>query len=213
MTGEDIPFWIVAAGGKYDLTIKWWDVKRFQEVVNRFRGRIQFVQVGSRGHCHPKLEGVVDLRGKTDPRQLIRLVYHSQGVLCPVTGLMHLSAAVKCKWRGWQTRPCVVIAGGREPAHWEAYPGHQFIHRNGALRCGGQGGCWRDRTFRLGDGDKRDRPPNLCVDVVNGLPRCMDMISAAEVIARIETYFVGDKAKYLQSRQRTAVERGEGNRD
>ena len=24
VTGEDTPFWIIAAGGKYDLTIKWW---------------------------------------------------------------------------------------------------------------------------------------------------------------------------------------------
>ena len=38
---------------------------------------------------------VLDLRGKTDLRQLIRLVYHAQGVLCPVTLAMHLAAAVE----------------------------------------------------------------------------------------------------------------------
>ena len=34
-----------------------------------------------------------------------------------------------------RNRPCVVIAGGREPPHFTAYPHHQFIHTVGALRC------------------------------------------------------------------------------
>ena len=49
LTGEDTPFWIVAAGGKWDYTIKWWDWRRYQEVVDHFHGRIQFVQVGGAG--------------------------------------------------------------------------------------------------------------------------------------------------------------------
>ena len=39
----------------------------------------------------------------------------------------------------------MVVAGGREPAQWEAYPHHQFISTNGALRCCEQGGCWKSR--------------------------------------------------------------------
>jgi hypothetical protein len=38
VTGEDTPFWIIAAGGKCDLTIKWWQAERYQEVVDHFRG-------------------------------------------------------------------------------------------------------------------------------------------------------------------------------
>jgi ADP-heptose:LPS heptosyltransferase len=208
VTGRDIPFWIVAAGGKYDLTIKWWQSGRYQEVVNHFRGRIQFVQVGEGGHHHPKLEGVIDLRGRTSLRELVRLVYHSQGVLCSVTALMHLAAAVETKRGGPATRPCVVIAGGREPTHWEAYPHHQFIHTIGALPCCANGGCWKDRTVRLRDGDARDRPHNLCVDVVGGLPHCMDLIQPQEVAHRIERYFDGGVIKYLSPRQRQAGERG-----
>src|ERR1700722_16876137 len=60
MTGADTPFWIVAAGGKYDITIKWWDSSRYQQVVDHFRGQIQFVQVGDQGHHHPKLQGAID---------------------------------------------------------------------------------------------------------------------------------------------------------
>jgi len=92
-TREDIPFWILAAGGKYDVTIKWWSSPRYQQVVDYYRGKIQFVQVGSYGDHHPPIKGAIDLRGRTNLRELIRLVYHSQGVLCSVTGLMHLAAA------------------------------------------------------------------------------------------------------------------------
>jgi len=201
ITGEDTPFWIVVAGGKRDYTIKWWDSARYQEVVDHFDGKILFVQVGEKGHFHPPLRGVLDLRGKTDLRQLVRLVYHAQGVLCPVTLLMHLAAAVEVKPGRSQNRPCVVIAGGREPPQWEAYPHHQFIHTAGALRCCDNGGCWKSRTFPLGDGDEKDRPENLCVDTVGQLPRCLDLISAAEVMRRIELYFEGAALEYLTSAQ------------
>ncbi len=195
--GKDIPFWIVVAGGKNDVTIKWWDRERYQQVVDHFRGKIQFVQVGAKEHNHPRLDGVIDLRGQTDLRQLVRLMYHAQGVLCPVTLAMHLAAAVEVKGGIPKNRPCVVVAGGREPAHWEAYPHHQYIHTGGALLCCDNGGCWKSRVVPLGDGDERDRPENLCVDVVGKLPRCMDAITAAEVIRRVETYFEGGACRFL----------------
>jgi ADP-heptose:LPS heptosyltransferase len=185
------PFWLLVSGGKLDYTIKWWDHDRYQEVVDHFKDRIQFVQVGERSHHHPSLRGVVDLRGRTTLRQLVRLMYHAQGVISPVSLLMHLAAAVETPPGAPRNRPCVVVAGGREPPHFTAYPHHQFIHTVGALRCCPDGGCWKSRTLPLGDGDEKDRPAELCVDVVGRLPRCMHMISAAEVIRRIEVYFVG----------------------
>src|SRR6185503_18359660 len=164
--------------------------------------------VGDLGHHHPRLNGVIDLRGQTSLRELIRLVYHAQGVLCSITSLMHLAATVETKSGRPGTRPCVVIAGGREPAHWEAYPGHQFIHTNGALRCCLRGGCWRDRMVPLRDGDKRDRPENLCVNVRDNLPKCLDLIKASDVISRIEIYFATARFKYLASREQLAAKRG-----
>ena len=166
ITGEEVPFWLIVSGGKDDFTIKWWDHRRYQEVVDHFRGRILFVQVGEEHHYHPPVRGVLDLRGKTDLRQIIRLMYHAQGVLCPVTFLMHLAAAVETKPGMPANRPCVVVAGGREPAQWEAYPHHQYIHTNGALRCCENGGCWKSRTIPLGDGDAKDFAESLCMDVV-----------------------------------------------
>lgn len=195
------PYWLFVSGGKYDFTIKWWDPARMQQVVNHFLGRIDFVQVGDGSHHHPALEHVVDLRGQTTLRQLIRLVHHAQGIISPVSLLMHLAAAVETPaWR-LRHRPCVVIAGGREPPHWTAYPHHQYLHSVGALACCDNGGCWRSRTLPVGDGDEKDHPDQLCVDVVGTLPRCMDLITAADVIARVELYFTGGALSNEQRRE------------
>src|SRR4051812_7072076 len=120
--GHAGPYWVVAAGGKYDFTAKWWDPDGWQAVVDHFRGRIQFVQCGAAGDWHPALDGAVNLVGKTSVRDLIRILYHADGVLCPVTFAMHLAAAVPTRPGGPGLRPCVVVAGGREPPHWEMYP-------------------------------------------------------------------------------------------
>src|SRR5262245_38315537 len=186
LTGKPLPYWVVVAGGKFDFTIKWWHFRRWQAVVDHFRDRLLFVQVGENHHYHPSLNGVLDLRNKTSLRELIRLIYHAQGVLCPVTLHMHLAAAVENKPGGPPSRPCVVVAGGREPPHWEAYPTHQFLHTVGLLPCCAAGGCWRSRSVPLGDGDEKDKPEHLCVDVVNNLPHCMDLIQPPAVIERIE---------------------------
>jgi ADP-heptose:LPS heptosyltransferase len=107
ITKEPVPFWIIVAGGKNDFTIKWWDPVRWQKVVDHFRGKILFVQVGEANHVHAPLRGVLDLRGKTSLRQLVRLMYHAQGVVCPVTMLMHLAAAVEVKGGKPKYRACV----------------------------------------------------------------------------------------------------------
>jgi hypothetical protein len=183
-----LPWWIVAAGGKYDFTIKWWSRRRYQEVVDRLRGVVHFVQVGESGHYHPPLRGVTDLRGRTTLRDLVRLAYHCHGVLCGVTLHMHLAAALPAFPGRPLPRGVVVVAGGREPPHWEAYPGHQFLHTVGMLPCCAYGGCWRSRTVPLGDGEPHDNPQHVCLDVTNGLPHCMDMISSAEVAAAVAKF-------------------------
>jgi hypothetical protein len=196
------------AGGKYDITIKWWSWRRFQQVIDHFRDRILFVQVGQEEDFHPELRGVLDLRGQTDLRQLVKLVYHCQGILCPVTSVMHLAAAVECRRDLAPSRPCVVVAGGREPVQWEAYPQHQFIHTIGALPCCREGGCWRSRTERLFDDEPWDQPDQICLDVVGGLPRCMQIIDAAEVVCRVQKYFNGGVTRYLTVSQARAARRG-----
>lgn len=193
-------FWILVAGGKYDFTAKWWNPRSYQHVVDHFRGRIAFVQVGEMNHWHQPLEGVLDLRGKTDTRQFVRLMHHAEGVVCPVTFAMHLAAAVQTRPGRPTNRACVVIAGGREPAQWEAYPHHQFLSTNGALWCCDQGGCWKSRCQPVGDGDQKDQ--SLCLQPVMlaptlRIPRCMDLIKPEDVIRRIELYYDGGALSYL----------------
>jgi len=207
LTGRDIPFWIISAGGKFDVTIKWWSHERYQTVVDHFRGKIQFVQVGDYGHWHPRLEGAIDLRGQTSIRQLIRLVYHSQGILCGVTGLMHLAAAVETKPGMPPVRPCVVIAGAREPAHWEAYPHHQFLQNVGATPCSAHGPCWKARTVPLGDGWLQDEKDHLCEKLVGDLPRCMDLVTVQDVVRAIEVYFAGGALAGLKPAHQRAAQK------
>jgi len=202
------PYWLIAAGGKYDMTCKWWNPAFYQKVVNRLRGRIKFVQIGAAGDWHLPLDGVVNLVGQTDLRQLVRLVYHAEGVVCPVTFPMHLAAAVPP--RDGHYRPCVVIAGGREPAHWEAYPTHRFLHTTGALECNVQGGCWRARCQPVGDDHAFDDPDALCVRPVQvaddlKVPRCMFMIKPRDVVRAVNLYYRGAIVKpmppVLETRQ------------
>lgn len=201
LCGKDVPYWVVSAGGRYDIPIKWWATERYQQVIDSFRGKLQFVQVGRVGHHHPRLEGVMDLRGRTSLRQLIRLIHHAEGVLCGVTSLMHLAAAVPRPADRSGLRPCVVIAGGREPPHWEAYPGHQFLHTVGALECCRNDGCWKARTRSLGDGAREDEPDCRCRDVVGGLAHCMALITVKDVVGRIETYLQGGAAQHLRAQE------------
>jgi len=181
VTGDDRDFWIVDAGHKSDVPLKAWPAENFQKVIDHFKDKIQFVQIGHKDHHHPDLKGVINLVGKTDIRQLIRLVYHSVGVLTPVSLPMVMAAAVPVKWGNPRLRSCVVIAGGREPNHWHQYPGHQYLHTISALPCCEQGGCWIAKD---------------CTSMKNGVPKCMRMITVNEVISAIKRPYLGGILKY-----------------
>ena len=106
--------WLIITRGKYDFSIKWWVHDRYQEVVDHFKGRITFVQVGRSDHNYFPLQNVIDLRGKTTIRGLIRLTYHRRGVVTPTTFAMHLAVTVEMRENPISRRTCVVIAGARE---------------------------------------------------------------------------------------------------
>lgn len=180
------PYWVMIAGGKRDLTTKWWPTARYQQVVDHFAGRIRFVQLGAADDHHPRLNGVVDLVGRTSLRQFVCLIRHCEGVLCPVTCAMHVAAAFD--------KPCVVLAGGREPVAWEMYPTHQYLHTVGQLPCCRTGGCWKARVEPLHDGDA-DRDSNLCQLPTRAdgqsSAACMSLLSAPDVCRAIERYLTG----------------------
>jgi ADP-heptose:LPS heptosyltransferase len=156
VTGRPTRYWVLNAGVKQDYTAKQYPF--YQEVVGLLLGRVLFVQVGQADHLHRPLRGALDLIGKTDDRQLVRLVHHAEGVLGPTSYLMHLAAALE--------KPAVVLAGGREPRQWNTYPRQVLFSSVGGLwapeqGCCRQGGCWVSRVVPAGDGDAKDG--SLCV--------------------------------------------------
>lgn len=187
------PFWLINAGHKSDYPLKQWGFENWQRLVDILADRIQFVQVGELSspealeahhkgkggqivHEHPELRGVLDLRGKTDLRQLIRLTYHAQGAVCGVTCLAHMMAA----WR----KPCVTIAGGREPRRWESYPMHRYMDTLGQLPCCDYDGCWLD-------GQMKGKENKLCKRMAGGRPLCMRMITPERVADEVMGYYRG----------------------
>jgi ADP-heptose:LPS heptosyltransferase len=176
-------YWIVCSGGKRDLTNKLWGHHNYREVVSSLKGLVWFVQVGGSLDDHLRILDAEDMVGKTTLRQLFNLVRRARGVLCGVSLLMHVAAALE--------KPAVVIAGGREPVSWNSYPKQQYVHTVGSLPCrdvkGRVGGaCWRSRVVPLGDNTVLDKNP--CERPANGIPRCMEMISPASVAELVLRY-------------------------
>lgn len=137
--GGRVKYWLVNAGRKDDYPAKWWGTANFQKLVDLLRGKVLFVQIGETGHEHPPLTGVLDMRGKTDTRQLCRMVFHAAGGVGPSTFLQHLCAAFE--------KPYVCLAGGREPLAWQHYPRQATLSTIGATPCtkSRQGvSCWSD---------------------------------------------------------------------
>lgn len=177
-------FWLINSGHKKDYPLKQWGFGRWQKLVYLLKDRIQFVQIGELGdnHIHQELDGTFNLLGKTDLRQLIRLSYHAQGGVSHVSLLHHLMAA-------WQ-KPCVTIAGGREPRRWESYPHIRYMDTNGLLPCCAYDGCWQ--TGRM-EGDCCTLLPEnkTCKNMVGCEPKCFAMIEPEQVARELMNYFYG----------------------
>lgn len=166
--GYDGAYWVINAGSKNDFPLK--QYHRYQEVVDLMIDRVKFVQVGDKAHNHPALKGVIDLRGKTNHRELFRLVYHAHGVLSCVSYPMHIAAAFQ--------KPTVVVAGGREGTRWELYPNHRFLYTNGALPCCAYDGCWKSKL-------------DECAALKESYPLCMWLIEPRMIADAIDMYYQG----------------------
>jgi ADP-heptose:LPS heptosyltransferase len=199
-------YWVVAPGGKRDCTAKMWDWRRFQKVVDHFDGLIQFVVIGRGDHLLDMPRGAVSFVDKTrdNLRALVPLVYHAHGCVSGVSFLMHLAAAVPPNpklARDRSRKPCVAIYGGREPPGFTAYyTNHQVLHTNGALPCCDNGGCWQSRIVPIAKDPEHNN--RMCHHTVERdgrtIQRCMDMITAEEVIRAIERYYDGGLYHYDQ---------------
>lgn len=197
-------YWVVLSGGKLDMTTKWWDPARYQEVVDRLAPfGVRFVQCGAahHAHVHPPLRGALNMVGRTENvRDFFGLVAHADGVVCGVTGAMHVAAALE--------KPCVVVAGGREEPTWEAYAltnawtsvkprvPHRYLHTVGTLPCCLAKGCWKKRTVPIEPADRTDprQAAKLCDAPVRAegrppVPACLDAITPDHVVESVLAYY------------------------
>lgn len=205
-------FWLVMCCGKSDFTAKWPDPVKIQNVIKKYEGKITFVQVGELHHFHPKLKGAIDLRGKTDLRQLCRLVYHAKGFLSPTTSLPHLFAASESKHGFPQRKAGVVLLGGREPVAWVSYSGQTVLHTSSMLSCCDNGGCWASRASKMGDGDTKDEKHTCLFPIDTGRDyklngrkfrfmeaKCLNMITEKRICDAIDMIHDGDMYKFGSS--------------
>lgn len=171
-------FWLLNAGWKPDNKLKYYH--RWQEVADlfnkRFGGAIRLVQIGHQSHNHKRLNGVYNLIGKTDLRQLIRLCWWSHGTIGPISFQFVLSAAFE--------QPHVVVAAGKEGVRWHIYPNGRYIYTNGALHCCKWDGCWKGGSH------------GECIDLLYDVPRCFHLIEPYMIIDAVEMYYKGGMLEY-----------------
>lgn len=194
-------YWVILSGGKHDFTTKHYVYGRHQQVVDALRAmNIPVVQAGAadRGHYHPRLNGALDLVGKTTLREFMRLIAQSEGVICTITAAMHIAAAFD--------KPCVVTGGGREEWWWEGYTNavsnfgpvasgkvkveHRYLHTLGLLDCCKTKGCWKNKTST----DEQDGRKSYCrrpvrVETGQRVPECMAMIQTEHIVEAVHSYY------------------------
>ena len=177
----DEPYWILTVGCEPGWPAKLWPFEYWQEVINT--SPVRFVQAQKLGDPFPVMDGVIDYTGRTENiRDLMKLFLHAEGSAGLVSMHMHMSAAFD--------KPCVVVAGAREPPWFTQYMGHQYIQNCGAVACsmaqnGYQvGGCWKCSTEAC---DKRREQYDM------GEHTCMSLIRPEEVAGAIDKYSKGKR--------------------
>lgn len=166
-------YWVINAGYKADVILKHYPF--WQEVADRLKNKVQLVQIGAANDHHTPLENVFNLIGQTSIRELIRVIYQSEGTIGPISAQFVIAAAFN--------KPSVIVAGGKEPPRWQMFNNHRYLHVCGCLPCAPGNGCW---TGKYQD----------CKSRVGDVPRCFAMISPDEVARNVLLYYDGGILKY-----------------
>lgn len=192
-------YWAFLSGGKNDFTAKVWSSAYWQETVDQLNALgIPCVQIGGtdKGHWHPEVKNVLNLVGKTSLRDMMRVIYHADGVICGITSAMHFAAGLQ--------KPCVVLAGGREAWWWEAYVRensglggaavaaklaypHRYLHTIGLLDCCQRHGCWKNKVIKTQDDTSACTYP--IIKPGQSVPKCLDMITPHHVVEAVMSYY------------------------
>jgi ADP-heptose:LPS heptosyltransferase len=195
-------YWILVPGNKSDFTTKAWSAHRWQQLADGMSAAgLHMVRCGAthQGNVNPPVDGAIDLVDKTNLRDLLWLIYHAEGVVCPVTCFMHMAAAFD--------KPCVVLAGGREHWWWEAYVNvagvenfgpysqsvkvpHRYLHTQGLLDCCKDRGCWKNKILHT----QKDKHRSYCKRPVDDgygqkIPECLKMVTVEHVLEAVMSYY------------------------
>jgi ADP-heptose:LPS heptosyltransferase len=201
-------YWVIVGGGKLDITVKHWQYEKWQAVVDGLAARgIKTVQVGAyaANHWHPTLRNAFSAVGYTEEsptrnaeRDLFSIIHGAEGVICGITGVMHIAAALQ--------KPCVVLGSASEEPWWEHYSDeygamgakepvavpHDYLTHFGKLHCCADLGCWRKLTIPLNNADVVERKDKLCLEPVRmegqAVAACMMSISPEDVIEKVMSH-------------------------
>lgn len=181
-----MPYWIICTTGEKGWGCKMYPTNKWQEVIDQ-NPDLTFVQIGTAEDNAPRLKGknVIDHIGKTQSREtgirdLFKLFLHAEGSIGLVSFHMHLSGALY--------KPCVVIAGGREPVSFTRYAGHAYLSNDGMLPCAVKA-CWHCAI-------------DTCTNLVHRedtiekkIPKCVDIIDSEDITRAIKGYYRGGRLK------------------
>lgn len=177
------PYWLIVLTGEKGWGCKMYPFAKWQEFINQ-NPDTTFVQLGAKEDEPPRLQGknVIDYVGQTQSketgiRDLFKLFLNAEGSIGLVSFHMHLSGALN--------KPTIVVAGAREPVSFTRYPGQQYIANDGCLPCA-VNACWHcgiDNCKALIeiDGEK--------------IPKCVDMITPADLTHALNQYYIGGRLK------------------
>jgi ADP-heptose:LPS heptosyltransferase len=173
------PFWLVNACTNPTSATKYWN--GYQAVINHFKNKATFIQIGRGEYQHHKLAGAVDMIGNMTLRELIIWVSKCQGAIGPTGLLQHLCAAFD--------KPYFCIVGGVVSASLIQYPQQQTFHTIGQLPCCHKAGCLRKRLVAPPEPGLGQIPCSYPLRKQGmEIATCMDLIKPTEVILAIQRF-------------------------
>lgn len=122
---------------RFPMRNKLWALEKFATVARALRNNFDLVQLGS--PSDPVLDGVLDLRGRTNLRETATILSASVVFVGLVGGLMHLARAVDCR--------SVIVYGGREHPSQSGYSANENLYWDGPCSpCWLRNDCDYDRV-------------------------------------------------------------------
>lgn len=139
----------------------------WQKVVDGLKDRRIIAVGGNSRHHESTIHGIESYVNKTNYLEFVNIIRYSKGLICGITGAMHIAAA-------WDI-PTVVVATGKEDPIISMYPGCRYISPIGELDCCLKDGCYfYDRL--------------QCLNVIDDYPKCMSLIDPDKVIQLVRSY-------------------------